>query len=111
MIPWLRLLPAAVAVAAVAGFAALSFRLDRVRVELAEVRQVNDGLRDDLHAARTEAAAAHARGYADGYRTATDVQATQIRGLQESVGIIAAGCVYLPDAERLKVQPLRVTRR
>ena len=100
--PWFRLLPAVVAVAAVVGSAALSVRLDRARVELAEVRQVNDGLRDDLHAARTEAAAAHARGYAHGLRDGQGQASAELRGIKRAVNIIAAGCVYMPGAARLE---------
>ena len=100
--PWFRLLPAVVAVAVAVAFGVASVRLDRVRVELAEVRQVNDALRDDLHAARAEAAAAHARGYAHGLRDGQGQASAELRGIKRAVNIIAAGCVYMPGAARLE---------
>lgn len=104
MTPLLRLLPFAVAVAAVAGFVVASIRLDRARVELAEVRQVGEGLRDNLQAARTEAADAHARGYAHGLRDGQGQASAELRGIKRAVNIIAAGCVYMPGAARLEGQ-------
>ena len=64
-------------------------------------------LRERVFAESDRAAASYARGYMEGMTAATSGVVFDLAGVKRAINTIAAGCVYLPDAERLDVQPVQ----
>jgi len=76
-------------------------------VQRAAADAVATDLRERVFAERDRAAAAYARGYMEGMTAATSGVVFDLAGVKRAVNTIAAGCVYLPGAERLDVRPVQ----
>jgi len=52
---------------------------------------------------RAESAGEHARGYATGHRAAVGDMSRDVEGVKRAVNAMAAGCVFLPQSQRVEV--------